>query len=172
MLMRRSLCPLCPPCPSRKGEKKWTYEKFIRNTVRDRDKWYKRDKTTNSRHPISWPKSWHYTDLAPRSGGKFTGPSWPTARCGSGRMRDMAEYRTLREVATRMRRCPSTILRRHKLDDFPLYLDWTKRGLIWVTSDDLILKWEERKVQMSQGARLRQPPRRRHKPPISHITTG
>ena len=76
----------------------------------------------------------------------------------------MAEYRTLREIATRMRRCPSTILRRHKLDDFPLYLDWTARGLIWVTSDDLIFKWEERKVQMCQGARLRQPPRRRHKP--------
>ena len=76
----------------------------------------------------------------------------------------MAEYRTLREIATRMRWSPSTILRRHKLDDFPLYLDWTKRGLIWVTSDDLIFKWEERKVQMCQGARLRQPPRRRHKP--------
>src|SRR5262245_19827909 len=76
----------------------------------------------------------------------------------------MAQIKTLRKIAERMGWSPSTVLRRHKLDDFPLYQDWTKRGPIWVSSDDLILKWEERKVQMSQGARLRPPPRRRHKP--------
>ena len=76
----------------------------------------------------------------------------------------MAQIKTLRKIAERMGWSPSTVLRRHKLDDFPLYLDWTKRGLIWVTSDELILKWEERKVQMCQGARLRPPRRRRHKP--------
>jgi len=58
---------------------------------------------------------------------------------------------------------PATVLRRHKLDDFPLYQDWTKRGLIWVTSDELIVLWEAKKVQMCQGARLRNPPRPRHK---------
>ena len=84
----------------------------------------------------------------------------------------MAEYRTLREIATRMRWSPSTVLRRHKLDDFPLYLDWTARGLIRVTSDDLIFKWEERKVQMCQGARLRPPRDGGTNRPISHITTG
>ena len=67
----------------------------------------------------------------------------------------MAQIKTLRKIAERMGWSPSTVLRRHKLDDFPLYQDWTKRGPIWVSSDDLILKWEERKVQMSQGARLR-----------------
>ena len=50
----------------------------------------------------------------------------------------MAQYRTLRVIAERMGWGPATVLRRHKLDDFPLYLDWTKRGLIWVTSDELI----------------------------------
>src|SRR5262249_42262840 len=76
----------------------------------------------------------------------------------------MAQHRTLRKIAERMGWGPATVLRRHKLDDFPLYLDWTKRGLIWVTSDELILQWEERKVRMCQGARLRNPPRPRHKP--------
>ena len=76
----------------------------------------------------------------------------------------MAQYRTLRVIAERMGWGPATVLRRHKLDDFPLYLDWTKRGLIWVTSDELILQWEERKVRMCQGARLRNPPRPRRKP--------
>jgi hypothetical protein len=76
----------------------------------------------------------------------------------------MGQIKTLRKIAEHMEWSPAKVLRRHKLDDFPLYLDWTKRGLIWVTSDDLILKWEEKKVQMSQGARLRPPPRRRHKP--------
>lgn len=76
----------------------------------------------------------------------------------------MAQHRTLRKIGKRMEWSPATVLRRHKLDDFPLYLDWTKRGLIWVTSDELIFKWEEGKVQMSHGARLRQPPRPRHKP--------
>ena len=76
----------------------------------------------------------------------------------------MAQYRTLREIATRMRWSPATVLRRHKLDDFPLYPDWTKRGLIWVTSDELIHSWEQLKVQMCQGARLRNPPRPRRKP--------
>src|SRR5262249_18940392 len=75
----------------------------------------------------------------------------------------MAKYRTLRKSAERMGGGPATVLRRHKLDDFPLYLDWTKRGLIWVTSDELILMWEQMKVRMCQGARLRNPPRPRHK---------
>ncbi len=77
----------------------------------------------------------------------------------------MAEFRTLRLIAKRMAwKSPATVLRRHKLDDFPLYPDWTKRGLIWATSDDLILLWEERKVAVNRGARLRNPPRRRHRP--------
>jgi hypothetical protein len=59
---------------------------------------------------------------------------------------------------------PSTVLRRHKLDEFPLYLDWTVRGLIWVTSDALIEEWERRKVQTNQGARLKRPWKWRHKP--------
>jgi hypothetical protein len=75
----------------------------------------------------------------------------------------MAEYRTVREIANRMRWSPAKVLRRHKLDDFPLYQEWTKRGPIWATSDELILLWEQNKVQMSQGARLRPPPRPRHK---------
>lgn len=72
----------------------------------------------------------------------------------------MAQYRTLREIAKRMRWSPSTVLRRHKLDEFPLYLDWTPRGLIWVTSDRLIELWEQGKVEMCKGARLRYPRRR------------
>jgi hypothetical protein len=76
----------------------------------------------------------------------------------------MPEYRTLREIAKRMRWSPSKVLRRHKLDEFPLYLDWTARGLIWVTSDALIDEWERRKVQMNQGARLKRPWKWRHKP--------
>src|SRR5215468_10936997 len=76
----------------------------------------------------------------------------------------MAQIKTLRKIAERMGWSPAKVLRRHKLDDFPLYQDWTKRGLIWVTSDELILQWEERKVRMSQGARLRNPPRPRRKP--------
>jgi len=75
----------------------------------------------------------------------------------------MAQHRTLRKIAERMGWGPATVLRRHKLDDFPLYPDWTKRGLIWVTSDELILMWEQLKVQMCRGARLRNPPRPRHK---------
>jgi hypothetical protein len=77
----------------------------------------------------------------------------------------MAQYRTLRDIANRMRwSSPSTVLRRHKLDDFPLYLDRTKRGLIWVTSDALIEEWERRKVEMCKGARLRYPRRRWRRP--------
>jgi hypothetical protein len=76
----------------------------------------------------------------------------------------MAQIKTVRKIAERMGWSPATVLRRHKLDNFPLYPDWTKRGLIWVTSDELILKWEEGKVRMSHGARLREPPRPRHKP--------
>src|SRR5262249_6518665 len=76
----------------------------------------------------------------------------------------MAKYRGLREIANRMKWSPATTLRRHKLDDFPLYPDWTKRGLIWVTSDELIHSWEQLKVQMCRGARLRNPPRPRRKP--------
>src|SRR5262249_17144637 len=76
----------------------------------------------------------------------------------------MAQIKTLRVIAERMGWGPATVLRRHKLDDFPLYQDWTKRGLIWVTSDELILMWEQLKVQMCRGARLRNPPRPRHKP--------
>ena len=76
----------------------------------------------------------------------------------------MAQIKTLRKIAERMGWSPAKVLRRHKLDDFPLYPDWTKRGLIWVTSDELILVWEQNKVQMNQGARLRPPPRPRQKP--------
>src|SRR5262249_49145839 len=82
----------------------------------------------------------------------------------AGRQVDMAQHRTLRKIAERMGWGPATVLRRHKLDDFPLYQDWTKRGLIWVTSDELIVLWEAKKVQMCQGARLRNPPRPRRKP--------
>jgi hypothetical protein len=74
----------------------------------------------------------------------------------------MAQIKTLRKIAERMGWSPAKVLRRHKLDDFPLYPDWTKRGLIWVTSEELILEWEQNKVRMNQGARLRPPPR--HKP--------
>src|SRR5215467_9405510 len=76
----------------------------------------------------------------------------------------MAQHRTLRKIAERMGWGPAKVLRRHKLDDFPLYQDWTKRGLIWVTSDELIHSWEQLKVSMCQGARLRNPPRPRRKP--------
>ena len=76
----------------------------------------------------------------------------------------MAQIKTLRKIAERMGWSPAKVLRRHKLDDFPLYPDWTKRGIIWVTSDELILEWEQKKVRMNQGARLRPPPRPRHKP--------
>jgi hypothetical protein len=76
----------------------------------------------------------------------------------------MGQIKTLRKIAERMGWSPAKVLRRHKLDDFPLYQDWTKRGLIWVTSDELILGWEGEKVRMNQGARLRPPPRPRHKP--------
>ena len=76
----------------------------------------------------------------------------------------MAEIKTLRKIADRMGWSPAKVLRRHKLDDFPLYPDWTKRGPIWATSDELILLWEQNKVRMNQGARLRPPPRPRHKP--------
>jgi hypothetical protein len=76
----------------------------------------------------------------------------------------MAQYRTLREIAARMGWAPSTVLRRHKLDDFPIYPDWTARGLIWVTSDELIHRWELKKVMMSHGARLKRPWKQRRKP--------
>jgi hypothetical protein len=76
----------------------------------------------------------------------------------------MAQIKTLRKIAERMGWSPAKVLRRHKLDDFPLYGDWTKRGAIWVTSDELIQAWEQNKVRMNQGARLRPPPRPRHKP--------
>jgi len=76
----------------------------------------------------------------------------------------MAQIKTLRKIAKRMGWSPAKVLRRHKLDDFPLYPDWTKRGPIWATSDELILLWEQNKVQMWQGARLRPPPRPRRKP--------
>jgi hypothetical protein len=76
----------------------------------------------------------------------------------------MAQIKTLRKIAERMGWSPAKVLRRHKLDDFPLYPDWTKRGPVWVTSDELILEWEQNKVRMNQGARLRPPPRPRHKP--------
>jgi hypothetical protein len=76
----------------------------------------------------------------------------------------MAQYRTLRAIGERMGWAPSTVLRRHKLDDFPLYLDWTASGLIWVTSDELIHRWELQKVMMSRLARLKQPWKQRHKP--------
>ena len=75
----------------------------------------------------------------------------------------MAQIKTLRKIADRMGWSPAKVLRRHKLDDFPLYPDWTKRGPIWATSDELILLWEQNKVQMWQGARLRPPPRPRRK---------
>jgi hypothetical protein len=76
----------------------------------------------------------------------------------------MAQIKTLRKIAERMGWSPAKVLRRHKLDDFPLYPDWTNRGQIWVTSDELILAWDQNKVRMNQGARLRPPPRPRHKP--------
>ena len=76
----------------------------------------------------------------------------------------MAQIKTLRKIAKRMGWSPAKVLRRHKLDDFPLYPDWTKRGPIWATSDELILLWEQNKVRMNQGARLRPPPRPRRKP--------
>jgi len=44
-----------------------------------------------------------------------------------------------------------------------MYPDFGKRGLIWVTSDELIHIWESRKVAMNQGARLKQPWKWRHK---------
>jgi hypothetical protein len=76
----------------------------------------------------------------------------------------MAQYRTLRVIGERMGWAPSTVLRRHKLDNFPLYLDFTVRGLIWVTSDELIHRWELQKVMMSRLARLKRPWKQRHKP--------
>jgi hypothetical protein len=76
----------------------------------------------------------------------------------------MAQYRTLRVIGERMGWAPSTVLRRHKLDNFPLYLDFTVRGLIWVTSDELIHRWELQKVMMSRLVRLKQPWKQRHKP--------
>jgi len=76
----------------------------------------------------------------------------------------MAQYRTLREIANRMGwKSSSTVLRRHKLDDFPMYPDFGTHGLIWVTSDELIHVWESRKVALNQGARLKQPWKWRHK---------
>jgi hypothetical protein len=76
----------------------------------------------------------------------------------------MAQYRTLRAIGERMGWAPSTVLRRHKLDDFPIYPDWTAWGVIWVTSDELIHRWELKKVMMSQGARLKRPSKQRRKP--------
>jgi hypothetical protein len=77
----------------------------------------------------------------------------------------MAQYRGLTEIKERMRwKSKSTPLRRHLLDDFPVYREWTKRGLIWVTSDELIVLWEQSKVQMDQGSRLKRPRRPRRKP--------
>ena len=85
----------------------------------------------------------------------------------------MAQIKTLRKIGERMGWSPAKVLRRHKLDNFPLYLDWTKRGLIWVTSDALIEEWERRKVQMNQGARLPDHPRDRGtNRPITRITGG
>jgi hypothetical protein len=57
---------------------------------------------------------------------------------------------------------PATVLRRHYLDQFPLYFDKTKRGLVWVTSDALIDLWETEKAKYS-GHRLKTPWKRRHK---------
>jgi len=79
----------------------------------------------------------------------------------------MATIRTLRRIAERMGwKSPSTVMRRHKLDGFPLYFDWTKRGLIWVTSDELIGEWERHKVEAAKyGPRIKTPWKwRRHRP--------
>ncbi len=78
----------------------------------------------------------------------------------------MAQFRGLREISQRMRwKSPATVLRRHKMDQFPLYPDWTQRGRIWVISDALIEEWERKKAELNQGMRLRHPPwQRRHKP--------
>lgn len=78
----------------------------------------------------------------------------------------MAQYRGLREIAQRMRfKSPATVLRRHKMDQFPMYPDYTQRGRIWVTTDVLIEEWEQKKAELNQGMRLRHPPwKRRHKP--------
>ena len=73
-------------------------------------------------------------------------------------------YRTLEAISKRMGwKSPSTVLRRHKLDDFPIYPDFGRRGLVWVTSDALIEQWETRKVAMNRGGRLKQPWKWRHK---------
>ena len=46
-----------------------------------------------------------------------------------------------------------------------MYPDWTKRGLIWVSSDELIQEWERRKVAVNVGARIKLPWKwRRHRP--------
>src|SRR5262249_53421482 len=78
-------CPLCPPCPRHKGEKKWTYEKFIRSIVRDRDKRDKRDKSLKPPPLTFWRKSWCYIDLAWMNGGRSIRRSWLMAKYGYGR---------------------------------------------------------------------------------------
>ena len=76
------------------------------------------------------------------------------------------QYRGLREIAERMRwKSPATVLRRHKMDQFPMYSQPTQRGPVWVTSDLLIEDFERKKADLNQGMRLRHPPyKRRHKP--------
>ena len=83
----------------------------------------------------------------------------------------MPVYKSLKKIAQRMDwKSPSTVLRRHKLDQFPLYEGWSKRGSIWVTSDALIENWERKKVEMCRGARLKTPWKVRHKPTYRRYT--
>jgi len=99
----------------------------------------------------------------------------------------MGEYRTLRTISRRMNwLSPATAYRRHKFDSFPLWPDFTRRGLVWRTNDSLIEMWEAKKVKLSQGLRLKKPykhknPHRRYfwrirrelvKEKETHIETG
>ena len=99
----------------------------------------------------------------------------------------MAQYKTLRAISRRMNwRSPATAFRRHKFDSFPLWPDFTRRGLVWRTNDDLIEMWEAEKVRLAQGLRLKKPykhknPHRRYfwrirrelvKEKETHIETG
>jgi len=91
----------------------------------------------------------------------------PICRASARERGNMAGYKTLRVIARRLSwKSPATVLRRHKMDQFPMYPDYTQRGQIWVTTDALIEEWEQKKAELNQGMRLRHPPyERRHNPP-------
>ena len=86
----------------------------------------------------------------------------------------MAQHRTLRAIAKRMGwKSATTVLRRRDYDAFPIFRDFTRQGVVWTISDEMIAAWELAKATVdARNPRIKRPWTRKPSKKGTPIGTG